>query len=139
MSGLELAKQIRVHQPGIHVILMSGFLNEEAFHNLPVELTPIIQKPFSIGNRRRSSQVAHEGRFSSADSSCRVRWCRNKMPCVVLGSPVSHLPASAGHRCRVEWPVVNIRASARCVLIPVAVDSIRILKNPRATSRRRSD
>ena len=49
MSGLELAKQIRVRQPGIHVILMSGFLNEEAFRNLPVELTPIyIQKPFSI-------------------------------------------------------------------------------------------
>ncbi len=49
MTGLELAKQIRVHQPSIHVILMSGYLNEEAFRNLPVELTPIyIQKPFSI-------------------------------------------------------------------------------------------
>lgn len=51
LSGTELAKKIREYLPTIPVILMSGFLNEEAFQNLPVELNPIyIQKPFSIQN-----------------------------------------------------------------------------------------
>ena len=49
MSGCELANQIREYLPEIPVILMSGFLNEEAFRSLPAGLDPIfVQKPFSL-------------------------------------------------------------------------------------------
>ncbi len=49
MSGSELAKEIREYLPTIPVILMSGFLNEEAFRSLPANLDPIfVQKPFSL-------------------------------------------------------------------------------------------
>jgi CheY-like chemotaxis protein len=49
MSGSELVKEIREYLPKIPVILMSGFLNEEAFRSLPASLDPIfVQKPFSL-------------------------------------------------------------------------------------------
>lgn len=49
MSGLELATQIRDIIPNVPVILMSGFLNEEAFRNMPAGLDPVfIPKPFTI-------------------------------------------------------------------------------------------
>ncbi len=49
MSGCELANQIREYLPALPVILMSGFLNEEAFRSLPAGLDPIfVQKPFSL-------------------------------------------------------------------------------------------
>ena len=49
MSGCELANAIREYLPEISVILMSGFLNEEAFRSLPASLDPIfVQKPFSL-------------------------------------------------------------------------------------------
>ena len=49
MSGCELANEIRAYLPEISVILMSGFLNEEAFRSLPASLDPVfVQKPFSL-------------------------------------------------------------------------------------------
>ncbi len=49
MSGIELAREIRRYRPGFPVIIMSGFLNEEAFQNMPDGLDPVfVQKPFAI-------------------------------------------------------------------------------------------
>lgn len=59
MSGLELAKKIREHVPDLPVILMSGFLNEEAFRSTPAGLEPIfIQKPFAIQDLATSIRKA---------------------------------------------------------------------------------
>lgn len=59
MSGVELAKQIHQHLPSLPVILMSGFLNEEAFRSLPLGLEPIfIQKPFTIQELATSIRTA---------------------------------------------------------------------------------
>ncbi len=49
MSCIELANETRKYLPHLPVIIMSGFLNEEAFRNMPVGLAPVfLQKPFSI-------------------------------------------------------------------------------------------
>ncbi len=49
MSGFELAREIRKYRPNLPVIVMSGFLNEEAFPNMPDGLDPVfVQKPFAI-------------------------------------------------------------------------------------------
>lgn len=74
MSGLELAKQIHEHLPSLPVILMSGFLNEEAFLSLPASLEPVfIQKPFTIQDLSASitkaikrADAAHQPKRSTA-------------------------------------------------------------------------
>ncbi len=49
MTGLELAKKVRAVVPKLPVILMSGYLNEEAFQSMTAGENPIfVQKPFTI-------------------------------------------------------------------------------------------
>ncbi len=59
MSGFELANEIRKYLPSLPVIIMSGFLNEEAFRNMPAGLEPVfLQKPFAIQDLASSMQRA---------------------------------------------------------------------------------
>ena len=48
MSGVELARQLRDHWPGVRVLYMSGYPNDAlAPHGVLVPGTPFIQKPFT--------------------------------------------------------------------------------------------
>ncbi len=59
MSGLELTKQIALRSINLPVILMSGFLNEDAFRSIPEGLNPLfIQKPFAIHDLASSIRKA---------------------------------------------------------------------------------
>lgn len=70
MSGLELATRMRDIIPRLPVILMSGFLNEEAFRSMPVGLDPVfLPKPFTIQEMATSIRKAikHEHPVNVAD------------------------------------------------------------------------
>ncbi len=78
MTGLELAKQIHEHLPSLPVILMSGFLNEEAFRSLPASLEPVfIQKPFTIQDLATSITKAIRRTDSAHQSTRRTAKAKN--------------------------------------------------------------
>lgn len=59
MSGVELATEIRKHHPTLPVVIMSGFINEEAFQSMPDGQAPVfLQKPFAVQDLGNAIQKA---------------------------------------------------------------------------------
>jgi PAS domain S-box-containing protein len=63
MGGQELAEQLRPQQPGMRVLFMSGYADEEiARHGVSAERTALLAKPFTLDELTQTVRIVLDGR-----------------------------------------------------------------------------